>query len=361
MMRKYIHVLILGVAVLALAGCRGSSLPIETPLDTGPGQELLQQQNEERMAPTPDPQTADVTGSLTTSGLTAILPGEGGGAASAVPAQIPNERILVRLIDPEDDILHEVHPDIGGSFSLSYSGTVVDAKLQVSMTVAEDLDGDGAGMEPIIQNVPLKLAPGHTAKVDLSMELVSGDVSPGSVPPYEGDLAPQAGSVLLVNVSVQDASGLSENYYGVFFADERTVYDADGDNVLELGDDYAGEDSNLDGWLDPFEPDTEPGGVPFEPLFLEGTVHAVDVSDRVLQLGVVDGSTQEILVPPTVSIEVYSADPAGGFVGLQELGEWMVGRFVHIDALETPEGLRAEWIIVDETPPPVSFPPPPAS
>lgn len=350
--------LVLIIAVLALASCHGSdSHSFDPASGTGLELEQLLLQNAERMAPAANPQTVSIAGSIQTTGLTAILPGGGGGAASAIPSQIPNERIMVRLIDPDEDILNEVHPDLGGIFTLDYTGPVVDAELQVDLTVAEDLDGDGAGEEQIAQSVPLKLAPGLTTQVNLELELVSAGEPFDGTPPYAGDLAPAVGAVLLVEVSVQDASGLSEDYYGVFFAAGRTVYDEDGDDVLELGDDFAGEDFDLNGLVDPFEPMVESDGVPFVPVSLEGTVLAVNESQRILRLSTLGGLTLEISVPPNTGIEVYSTGP-GTFISQGELGDWMVGRYVFIDALETPTDYIAEWIVVDEALPPVNIPPP---
>jgi len=358
MMRNSINMLVLILAVLALVNCRGgSSQSFDPSPDTGLVPEQLQQQNEERMAPATNPQTVSIAGSIQTTGLTAMLPGEGGGAVSAVPAQIPDERIMVRLVDPDEDILSEVHPDLGGIFALDYTGPVIDAELQIDLTVAEDLDGDGAGEEQIVQSVPLKLSPGLTAEVSISIELVPANAPFDGPPPYAGDLAPEAGSVLLVDVSVQDASGLSENYYGVFFAEGRTVYDEDGDDVLELGDDYAGEDGNLNGLVDSFEPSAGFEDVPFVPVPLEGTVLSVNESQRILQLSTLDDQTLEISVPPNTGIEVYSTSP-GTFISQGELGDWMVGRYAFVDALETPTGYIAEWIVIDEALPPVNIPPP---
>jgi hypothetical protein len=346
------------MAMLVLAGCHGGDTQSLSP-NAGAAfdAEELRLENEQRMAPTTNPQTTSITGVIKTDGMTLTVPEGGGGAVSAVPAQIPNERIMVRLIDPDEDILSEVHPDIGGVFAMDITELVVDVELQVEFTVIEDLDGDGEGNEQIIQCVPLKLAPGRTTKVSLDLELVQDNSPAGGQQPYAGDLAPDVGSVLLVEVSVQDASGLSEDYYGVFFADGRTVYDEDGDDVLELGDDFAGVDGDLNGLVDPFEPPAEAVDVPALPVHLEGTVLSVNESQRILQLSTLDNLTLEISVPPNTGIEVYSASP-GTFISQGELGDWMVGRYAFVDALETPTGYIAEWIVVDEALPPVNIPPP---
>lgn len=341
------------IAVLLAAGCRGGGEEVDfqgEPQPPDPSPAIAA--NDARMPTAEDPQVAGVEGVLLVEGFTVLDPSETeppGSGTSAVVGQVPDMRMLVRLVDPEDDILNETFPDVGGRFLLEYSGPVINAKLQVEFTVAEDLDGDGEGGDTLLHSVPVGLKPGRVAQVNLTLARRTAVVGVGQPFPGVADLElyPEAGELLIVFYVGQDGNGSHNEFYGVNYAEGQTVFDTDGDQFLETGDDIVGEDEDVNGWIDSYE---ESFGVDAESQFMFGVVTNVNKASQTLTLATVDAGALLVLVDPFTSIEPFSPD--NQFYGGLPLDASLIGSQVQILGKATPDGFLALWIVVLPDDPP---------
>ncbi|GEM_PF-2204452 len=323
-------------SLIVMCGCKGGGA--DEMDDALSPAEQLEELSLDRLQGGTDEQTAIVEGLLTLEGMTLVEPP----AESAAVSQVPDPRVLVRLLDPGDDILSEVNPDLSGDFRLEYIGDALDAKLQVEFTVVEDLDGDGEGEDLVTQSVPLALAPGHVAEVSLHLALADQDAPPGGSPLGQEVVVAVVGEVLLVELESLDTNGYHDEFYGVFFADGFTIYDVDDDQFLEPGDDYLGSDADSNGWVDPLEQGFSAPVAAME--VLEGTVTDVSIADQTLQVRLTDGRLVDILIDQFTSIEPLTAESE--FYGTLPLDASLIGRRVQIDAVPVADGYLALWIVV---------------
>lgn len=319
------------VWLVLLAGCR-SSVPVQAQPDLGAGAQDIERANDERMTPTPEPQLAVLRGTLAVEGFT-ILDTEG------LPAAEPGAvaQTTARLLDPGDDILAAVNPDPAGVYELSTAAPVTTGKFQVELRVQEDLDGDGTGGDQLIQTIPVTLRQGYTAELDLTLRRgVAEDVGPST------QLGP--GEFAMAELSGQDAGGAHDEHYGVFFAENLVIYDLDRDGQLDLGADFAGEDVDNDGWVDPYEANF-PGVYTMGGEDITGVVLSVNVAEQLMILHADEGPVV-VYLDPFALIEPL----AGGeeFLAPLPLDEELVGRQVVVLGYPVPGGFHALWVVVLE-------------
>jgi hypothetical protein len=338
--------------ILILAGCRGDGAADndqQSPDALDPG--IAEGANDERMLQTEVPEIASVEGLLVVEGFTILEPDDPPpGVASAV-TQVPDYRLLVRLVDPEDDILNEAYPDISGRFALDYDGPEINARLMVEFKVEEDLDGDGTGEDMLTHSVPLGLKPGRVAQVSITLTRQETESAPGVPIPDVADqeLLPESGEMMIVRFTAQDANGYHNEYYGVLFATGQTVFDQDGDEFLETGDDFVGEDADTDGWIDAYETGYSGPLAAMEDVYI-GIVINVDKANQTLTLELESKETLLVLVDPFTPIEPLSA--TNEFYGELPLDASLIGRQVQVSGLLTADGVLALWIVVLESDPP---------
>lgn len=350
-MRHYLWMVIgAGLSVL-LAGCQGGG-GNELP-DSG----VVVPITDPRTAPADDPATAVIEGRVILAGLTLpAIPDSLAGVASAI-TQLPEERIMVRLLDPTEDILiASVHPDLGGRFTITTITPVVNARLEVNLAVLEDLNGNAVSDDLVNQAVPLTLRPGQVALVELKLSRSLPRQEPGAVlnnnPAIADALLPDAGFMLLAELKVQDGSGYHEDFYGVNYLTGSVVYDTDGDRALEEFDDYNGADTNTDGWADAFEELFAQPQAPATTL-LVGYVTSVNQGLSQLTIQRDDLTFVVIDVDPFVAIEELNSTAAGGagqFFGPVILDVALIGKFVQVEARPTATGYLASWIVVIDEP-----------
>ncbi|MBN2081743.1 hypothetical protein JW859_05975 [bacterium] len=338
------------VLTMLVGGCSGGSDASQLDDDLPGGQSQYVVASNERMPLSDDSATATVEGLLTVIGFTIINTEEGGGlgdGASAV-SQVSDMRVLVRLVDPEEDILSEVNPDLGGRFSLDYTGELSFLKLQVEFAVAEDLDGDGTGGDLLSQAVPIALQPGRVAQVNL--EFKRNGVSEGMNAPIElvadSELLPTEGEMLLVELASLDANGAHEEFYGVVYSTQQVIYDVDQDDFLEAGDDYVGTDGDANGWVDNLELSFDEATATAATGF-EGVITDVDVAEQTFALHQADGSILLMTVDTFTAIELSDN---GQFYGQLTLASSLIGRRAYVKCLPIPNGYLALWVVVPDQP-----------
>jgi len=342
----YKLVVVAVLTALLAAGCHGgSNTSVDQPEPGAPDASLAVTANDLRMPVADDALVAGVEGMLTIEGFTIVDPDapDGPAGASALTSQVPDMRLLVRLVDPEDDILSETFPDVGGRFALEYSGPVINAVLDVQFTVAEDLNGDGEGGDLLTHSVPVGLRPGRVAQVNLTLARQTAGTGLNKPLPGVADLEllPDTGELLLVSYSGQDGNGLHNEFYGVSFAAGQTIFDTDGDQFLETGDDVAGVDEDTDGWIDTYEADFSTAA---EPQTVFGVVTNVSKANRTLSLAVEGSGAVLVLVDPFTPIEPLAPDDE--FYGELPLDTGLIGRQVQVFGLPAPDGFLALWIVV---------------
>jgi len=340
---------VVAIVVMLVGGCSGgndAADQMDNELPGGQNQYVVT--SSERMPLSDDPSIATVEGLLTVVGFTIVDPGaEVGDEASAV-SQVSDMRVLVRLVDPEDDILSEVNPDLGGRFSLDYLGELSYLKLEVEFMVAEDLDGDGTGNDTLRQAVPIGLQLGRVAQVNLEFKLNGADL--GTAAPIElvadTELLPEEGEMLLVELSSLDANGAHEEFYGVVYSSQQAIYDLDQDDYLEAGDDYVGVDDNANGWIDELELNYDEATAAMVTGF-NGVITSVDVAEQTFMLQLADTQVLLMTVDAFTSIELSDN---GQFYGQLTLDSSLIGRRAYVKCLPIPNGYLALWVVVPEEP-----------
>lgn len=337
---------VLVLACLWCMGCRGSSTPTEIPDDgvyepQAPSSSELQQANESRMQTGPDTLSTGAAGAVVLEGFTLASPGERDGAQVSQLEVMPE--VMVRLIDPDEDILVEANPFVSGDYELLYGNVEVNTRLQLEFVALNDLNGDGISNDPVIQTVPVKLAAGRLAEVDITLTRLSEEeIALAGGGPVPDGLAFE-GSIMVGNVAAMDGNGYREDFYGVFYADGLTVVDEDGDGILDPEEDFAGPDADGDGWIDPYEDDF------VEPLpefaFLYGQVLAVEPPQKRLTLWEIEQQrTVNVYFDPFSVIELFNYN--GAYVGEVPLDHNLTGREVAVEAILKPYGYLASWMTV---------------
>jgi len=318
------HWLIGLMALVLLAGCKGGSGVASESLDAG------QLVNNESLARLPDAEegTAVVRGTLTLIDLTIIT--------QSVASQVGDlSQVQVRLVDPEDDILAETSPDQVGFYELAVPVGPTNAKVNFEFLVEEDLNGDAQGGDILAQTLPITLAPNKVVRLDLTLSIALEES-------YDQILGQATGAVIQARYSALDAYGLHEDLYALFYGTAQVVYDRDGDEFFERGEDLALVDNDLNGWADQYEL-IFPATNALEPL--EGTIVAVNLGQQTLTIR----TTADILVQlqPFASIEVFSERQ--GFIGFVPLDPSLVGSDAVIWGTPTATGLDATRVVITQS------------
>jgi len=339
MTRSYVAgmALVVVFALLFIAGCKGhGGLDPEQP---APGSfETIDEDNQARLTPLTDAALKTVRGTLKVVGLT-IADEQG----LAVPADKSSLKLMARLVDPGDDILSEIVPGGDGSFILQTTDNTVSAKLDVEFKVEEDLNGDGEGGDQVSLNMPITLRAGFEVRADITISLGSPSNFDQALTGGQGE---PAGELLLVEYNSVDGKGEHHEFYGLFPQSGLVVYDKDGDEFLEPGDDLAGTDTDSNGWIDQNE-------VVFsDPMAasssVEGIVTGVSIADREMTLKTSDNQVYLAHVDPFASIEIY--DQEGKFIGLTSLGDHLVGRSAHVEGVMVSSfTIEASWVVINES------------
>lgn len=320
--------------LVAAAGCKGGGSAVENNLFSP---DAIEANNESRLDPAADEQSAAVSGQLTITGFAVLdetgLPVADGPAAPKATA---------RLLDPGDDILSEDVPGIDGRFLLATTAPVSAGIVEIEFRVEEDIDGDGTGEDTIVQRIPIALKPGRTATLNL-------ELSKGEADGIDSELvvAPQngTGEFMLTRYEALDARGSHENFYGTFFAAGSVVYDVDRDEFLELGDDVSGSDSNANGWAD--EAEAQFGADAGPQAFLQGVIAGVNTANQQFTVRLPDSSTTTVILQPFAGLEVL--DEEGQFVGPTSLGPHLVGKQAYIVGTAGFGGsFLADWVVVHD-------------
>lgn len=350
MLSKYAMRLNGGLALLLVClwcmGCRGGSTPAEVPDDgvnepQAPSSSELQQANESRMQTGPDIFSTGAAGAVVLEGFNLADP-DAREEGSVSQLEVMPE-VMVRLIDPDEDILVESNPLVTGDYELLYGNVEVNTRLQLEFIAHDDLDGDGSSYDTVIQTVPVKLATGRLAEVDITLTRMSEeDIALAGGGPVPDGLAFE-GSIVVGNVMAMDGNGYREDLYGVFYRDGVTVIDEDGDGILDPEADFSGPDADGDGWIDPYEDDF------VDPLpqfaFLYGQVLAVDQPEKRLTLWEIDQQRAVyVYFDPFSVIELFNYNDE--YVGEVPLDSNLTGREVAVEAIHKPYGYLASWMTV---------------
>lgn len=291
----------------------------------------VQQQNEQRLDPAPGGAVGalGIAGTITLQGLTLLDDHD-----VAVPAAQANTHLMAQLIDEEDDILAFKSPAADGKYALSVYSPTLALRLRVMGTVAEDLDGDGQGNDKFKQDVPVQLVSGKTVKVDLRLKLArQTDMQPV--------LWPANGLVLLCDLARSDGNGSFSSFYGTYFAGGFVVITADGDRLLEDGDDLRQPDADRNGWPDPSE--AVYGNPALAETSLSGIVTSVDLAAQTLIVRSPDQVNTVVFVSPFCAIEAFS--DSGDFYGSIPLTTELLGKAVTVKGQLGPGGIMAQWIV----------------
>lgn len=331
-------------AALLTAGCNGGGSKITDPAQQ-PGtpefKAVVDAIKLERLAPAALAGGAAISGQLTLSGIQVLdsagqpAPGSGYG------------NILVRLVDPEDDILSigETVPDSAGRFTLELAGQPRRGLLEISMSVAADLDGDGTGGDSLRQRVPLALATGKTATADIALRLQAG-YQPGSALPV-GETPPV---VITAQVSTLDADGQrsfnrASNYSGnevVASVDSHSGFDPQGE--LRFTDE---DGDGLDDASQVFYAST----APFDTVY--GVVGQIDRFKREAEVIVKSGDSGYIVrvkIDPQAAVELYlPRTPAGDSFAQLTPDQFLLGRNVYCDGFFTDGAAQREMTALSIT------------
>lgn len=348
------HVLLAAAAcaLLLAAGCNGSGGDsngnFQPDAPVLPGQDAIGQVNDGRLDQVGDPTSYGVKGTLGIDGFT-VLGGDGQpvGIDQAIP------ELQARLLDPEEDILWaQARPGVDGLYTMRYTVHApsqvvgngpeepgpIPGRFEVSVTVAEDLNGDGEGGDVLHQVVPLRLKPGVDVRVDLLL-------SRGDDRRVDPNLLPEQGEWVLADLIAVDGNGAKDDLYGVFFFDGATVYDLDGDEFLEFGEDFYGPDLDNNGQIDDYELPSAPADGMF-PLFVEGTITAVNPSKLTLHLRTFESLEYTIQLDPQTPIELW--DIHGLPIGSLPLTPQLVGMLAYAEGPAEGMVLNAWQVVVFE-------------
>ncbi|MCB1216586.1 hypothetical protein KDL44_04300 [bacterium] len=213
--------------------------------------------------------------------------------------------ILVRVIDPGDDILVAGNPDGNGNFELLLNGAVQLGRLEVEFRVSEDVDGDGSGGDTIRQTVPLYLQQGRVHNVDV-------EISRATALSIDPVLIPEKGEAVLASIDKLDAGGHVATELAQLQASESLISDFDRDGFIEPGDDISFDDANFDGTGDPLEVPATAGQGSAEIRTLLGTVVSVSEERGLISIRDNDGRIVDVNVSYFTPVERFVVSSQGG-------------------------------------------------
>jgi hypothetical protein len=287
--------------------------------------------------PSEDPEQAEIAGEIDFEGFTLFTDGGEPGPKEG-EAVTAGSGVMAKILDPGDDILSEKALPVRGTYRIGFrpslkTGTI-RAKIQFEMRVVEDLDGDGSGGDTLLQVVPVTLQYGRAARLNIT-------VRPASPTDVNEVLAPATGAVLFTSLEQTDAAGEKENVYATLVASDQQIFDRDGDNVLEPGEDSIFSDGDANGWPDSSE---DAYGDPASAVAeISGIVTEVDpVAQRIAVSS--EGTIYSFDVDPFAVIQQLAAD--GTLLGQLTLERSLTGREVRVQATDLNGRLTAQRILV---------------
>ncbi|MCB1220228.1 MAG: hypothetical protein H7A35_09330 [Planctomycetales bacterium] len=300
---RLMGVLVLGAGIWGMTGC-GSGKAVDA--NSGNPQvappQALEAATLSRLLVNGDGTQTSVKGTVSIKDFTVLANG------ASQPSQLDmSTGILVRVIDPGDDILVAGNPDGKGDFELLINGDVLLSRLEVEFRVTEDIDGDGTPGDTVRQTVPLFLEQGrvHTVKMEISK---------ASALKLDPALEPEQGEVLIAAIDKLDRGGHLATELAQIPSSGSLVSDFDRDGFIEPGDDVSFDDANFDGTADPLETPVNAGEGSAALQTILGTV--VSVSEERGRISIRDNSGN------IVNISVSYFTPVERFVVSSQGGEF---------------------------------------
>ncbi|MCC7478669.1 hypothetical protein IT575_09470 [bacterium] len=255
------------------------------------------------------------------------------------PGGTGGKKIMAKIINPGDDILSEIIAVPGQRFKLTVGGgrvsksATLNTALQIEFSVVEDLNGDNVGGDNITQTVPLALIAGKVARVDMTIRrALNSDVGSGNAP------EPGSGELVYTEALREDALGAKDDFFGVNYATGQVLFDVDGNEFLDVGDDQVLDDANMNGWPDQTEGDYfDPGVNPPSAAapFLSGMIISVDLAAYAFDLQTDDGRLIRVTIEPFALIAPLTE--GGDLLGQVILDPSMVGTHVSVDGVQLDE------------------------
>ena len=353
--QRYILILAVVSALGGLAACGGSSATGNQIDPAGTELTALERlyASDTRLEDAAGKDVSELYGRITLDGLT--LADDVAGVSQV--SQIPEEKILVRLIDPGDDILiEEINPDLSGHFEFSTIEKLKTIYVEIGFDVAEDLDGDPETQDGILQTVPVTLKTGKAVEMDLVVSCSTEDSAQNSLeqPGVMDVLRPEEGCLVIVQLTIEDAYGFHEDIYGVNYFDATVVYDSDGDESLEFGDDYITGDADSDGMVEDFYDTVAEARVAgAKEELVHGVITKVNNSANNLTIKLADGNLIQIMVDPLVAIEQISFAKdlkTSEFYGPLTLDAGLVGQHCEVVVIPVDDEYYGMWVIVSDEP-----------
>ena len=243
---------------------------------------------------------SSVKGTLSIRDFTVI---DNGGAQ---PSQnMSSTGILVRVIDPGDDILVAGNPDAKGNFELLFDGDVKLSRLEVEFRVQEDLDGDGTEGDLLRQTVPLFLEQGRVHNVKM-------EISRATALSLDPALKPEQGEVVIASIDKLDAGGHIATELAQIPSIGSLISDFDRDGFIEPGDDVTFEDANFDGTADPLEVPASAGNGGAAISTVVGSVVSVSEERGRISVRDNDGRIIDVSVSYFTPVERFVVSSQGG-------------------------------------------------
>jgi hypothetical protein len=326
--------IVFGLLLAAGCGGKGAAPPVE------PGSPAfsaaLSQAKLGRLASTANPAAAEIRGSVALNGITVLS--EGGNPSPTTGLG----EILVRLVDPGDDILSivETNPNSTGQFSFEVANPDRRGVLEVRFRVQADLDGNGTPGDTVVQRVVLGLAAGKVSTADLVLTQQAGlqpatPAQPGVTPPL----------ILTAQVTAVDTEGKHVESRASNYSTGQLVVDVDGDAKFDSVRDLTLADADNDSLPDAAE-SLYASTAAYQRVF--GLVTRVDEFNREIDILVKDSPelshSVTVTLDPLAALELYlpkEHDPSAMFAQLN-LGQFMVGRSVYADGYFTDGATNLE-------------------
>ncbi len=341
------------VQVLLLVSCGGGRKPIRPippppppppPPPTESPIEEYKKELEEKLEPWESPDKGAVKGTLTITGLT-ILNNQ-----TLEPAKPPRvfDYVLTRIVDPEDDIGSIDIPEPDGTFLHSNVAPLDIGYLEVTFFVAEDLDGDGQGMDNVFLRTPIQIEPQVTSVVDINIGVPSSDEYPD--PPTLGAYPETRPRPLKVISEYLGPEGERRNAFAMFQWLGKQIRDLNLNGKFELEEGLL-DDRNNDGLIDDVQ-EIERDAPSLPPASLEGVIEDVIIApQRGIELVIREKlATHERRVRVLIverTVVLISSPDGNQFTQAPVRPSELIGKLAVVDAFILPDGtLIANLIIV---------------
>ncbi len=185
-----------------------------------------------------------LSGSISITGYTLIDPQ----SLEPVPPEQGLNDVPLRVVDPEDDIDSITLPDAQGNFLFPDLPPTTSATLSVQFVVAEDVDGDGYGIDSIECKLPIRIMAARITSVQLDIS----PLKPLSYEQLEPPLDILTATPIAFNYSYQGPDGDRQRSLAILRALDRNWLDSDLDGEF-TPDDLQFADENANGLGDETE------------------------------------------------------------------------------------------------------------